>query len=474
MRQRALSTWLTTLSVLLGVGLATAVLIMHRGGKELFGQTEFGYDILIGPPKGSPLQLVLNTVYQYGPSAGVLPYSVYEDLLRNRQTIRIAVPIAVGDTYKGHPIIATHPKLFGFDSEGAPLTPEATLEYKKGSRYEMAQGKAFHAEKFEAVIGADISSRTGLKLGDKFHPTHGESRAEGKEEDEDHHEEEWTVVGVLKKTGTAADRVIYIPLISFFAIGEHEEGMEKQAQARERLQPRPAGQPAPAPQPTPAPPPTPATGPATTAHDDHDEHDHAFHLREDGTIELHLPKEHWQLSAIIVRSRGEGVFTGQVLYHYKVIDPNAVAVNPAMEMSAFFDRFFAGGQLVLLLIAVLVSVVAAVGILVSIYNSITGRMKEIAILRALGATRIRILSLICLEAALIGLIGGVMGLVAGHLLAAGASKYVQRLVGEGFNWLNVSSGELLYLLAVVGLSVLAGLVPALKAYRTPVADNLVS
>ena len=80
MRQRALSTWLTMLSVVLGVALATAVMIVHRGGGALFGQTEFGYDIIVGPPKGSSLQLVLNTVYQIDFPAGVVPYAVYEDL----------------------------------------------------------------------------------------------------------------------------------------------------------------------------------------------------------------------------------------------------------------------------------------------------------------------------------------------------------------------------------------------------------
>ena len=73
MRQRALSTWLTLLSVLLGVGLATAVIILYRGGGALFGQTEYGYDIILGPPKGSPLQLVMNTVYMIDQSPGVLP-----------------------------------------------------------------------------------------------------------------------------------------------------------------------------------------------------------------------------------------------------------------------------------------------------------------------------------------------------------------------------------------------------------------
>jgi putative ABC transport system permease protein len=96
--------------------------------------------------------------------------------------------------------------------------------------------------------------------------------------------------------------------------------------------------------------------------------------------------------------------------------PQAVAVNPAAEMRNFFNVFLAPSGKVLLMISLLVTIVAAVAILVSIYNSVAARIREVAILRALGATRQRILAMVCLEAGLIGLLGGIGGLVAGHLL----------------------------------------------------------
>jgi putative ABC transport system permease protein len=486
MRQRALSTWLTMLSVVLGVGLATAVLILYRGGDSLFGQTDFGYDVLMGPPKGSALQLVLNTVYQVDTSPGVLPYSVYEDLMRNRQQVKLAVPIAVGDTYKGHRIVATLPKLFGYNEEGQPLAPEATIEYRPGRRYEIEQGKPFHARKFQAVIGADIPARTGLKTGDKFKVTHG-----GPEQADqaDEHDEQWEVVGILKRTHTAADRVIYTPLSTFYAIGEHEEGMRQQAEIRIRLGLDPLPPPPP-PQPrqvqesdhdlpttvtvTDADHDPPTTAAATEPHGHAHGHDHAYHMNPDGTLELEVPRHQWQLSAILVRTRGGGHITASMIYHYKVIDPKAVAVNPATVMREFFDTFFRGTTMVLVLIALLVSIVASVGILVSIYNSVAARRREIAIIRALGATRARVLTLVCLEAGLIGLLGGVLGLVLGHAVGAVAAVYMKRWIGEGINPLAVGRYEVLYLAGVVVLALVAGLVPALKAYKTPVATNLVA
>jgi putative ABC transport system permease protein len=461
MRQRALSTWLTMLSVVLGVGLATSVLILYRGGDRLFGQTEFGYDILIGPPKGSAIQLVLNTVYHVDVSPGVLPYSVYEDLLRNRQQVRLAVPIAVGDTVRGHRIVATLPKMFGFNEEGQPLAPEATFEYRPGSRYELEQGKVFHARKFEAIIGADITRRTGLKLGDKFKATHD---APGGASAADEHAEQWEIVGVLKRTNTAADRVVFTPLSTFYAIGEHEEGMKAMEEMRIRAGIAPATRPQPP--------------DLSSMHDDpttgHHGHDHAYHMNPDGTLELEVPKSQWQVSAVMVKTRGGGQIALSMIQYYKVIDPKAVAVNPAMVMRDFFSTFFKGTTMVLLLIALMVSIVASVGILVSIYNSVSARKKEIAIIRALGATRGKVLALVCLEAGLIGLAGGVLGLLLGHLAGAIASGYLERWAGQGINPFLVSGYEMLYLVGVVLLSLFAGLVPALKAYQTPVATNLVA
>jgi putative ABC transport system permease protein len=151
-----------------------------------------------------------------------------------------------------------------------------------------------------------------------------------------------------------------------------------------------------------------------------------------------------------------------------------MAVNPASVMREFFDTFLSSSAKVLLLIALLVTVVAGASIMTTIYNSVSARRREIAILRALGATKGRILSLICIEAALVGLFGGILGFIAGHLLGAAGSIYMNKLVGEGLNWTAVGGEEWIYLGAVVVMAGLAGLVPGLKAYRTPVATNLVA
>lgn len=489
MRQRALGTWLTTLSVTLGVALAVAILLVQQGGAKLFFQSDFGYDLIVGPAKGSPLQLVLNTVYNIDRSPGTVQYGVFEQIRANRQVVRRAVPIAVGDTVEGLPVIGTTPALFGYADDGTRLA-EGFFQYRKNKRHELAEGVMFHPEKFQAVVGSDVLKRLGKKMGDTFQITHG-NPTEGAAKDI--HEEKWTIVGVLKPTGTAADRGLYIPLISFYAIPEHEDALEQMA----KLQGIVVDPNAPAPAPT-----------TQEAHDDHAGHDHAapsaegasaaaahaaepkdahaghdhsghdhhghshetaYHLHGD-LIHLDLPKEKWQLSAILVETRSPPLAMGlQWAINNR---PEATAVNPASVMREFFSTFLAGTTRVMLMLSVLVTIVAAVGILVSIYNSVAARSKEIAILRALGATKTKILSIVVLEAAAVGLLGALLGLAGGIALGAVASAYLQTFMGEGFNYLAIGQFIWLYILGTVTLAALAGLVPALKAYSVPVATNL--
>ena len=419
----------------------------------------------------------------------------------------------VGDSFNGRRIVGTSPQMFGFDDDGKPVTGEP-FQYRTDKRYEFAAGRAFAPRKFEAVVGSDVAAREHMTLyddklseeenekrGATFRATHG---MPGPNETPDIHKPKWHVVGILKPTHTANDRVLFVPLVSLYAIAEHEQGMLAQAMMRAGINPEtippdkldetlaklgfdPQRVPEsakkslklakPKPKAVTAPPGgdllqdvKPAAPPAAKAEEEED-HD-AFHLDEQGNIVPDLPREEWALSAILVKSRGQGFQAQQIMYNFKVIDDRATAVNPASVMRDFFNTFLSGSTKILLIISALVTIVAAASIMTSIYNSVTARRREIAILRALGATRNRILTLICVEAALIGLAGGLLGLVIGHALSGAGSIYLQRTMGEGIRWLQFSTEEAAYLIAVVIIAFLAGLVPALKAYSTPVVDNL--
>src|SRR5947209_6809576 len=131
MRQRALSTWLTLLSVIIGVALAVAILIILRESDKLMGQSDFGYDIILGPPKGGALTLVLNTAYHLSYSSGTLPYSLFKEVSHKGKIapdrpdygpyVKFAIPFMVGDSYNGRRLVGTSPAMFGFDDDAKPL-----------------------------------------------------------------------------------------------------------------------------------------------------------------------------------------------------------------------------------------------------------------------------------------------------------------------------------------------------------------
>ena len=557
MRQRSLSTWLTMMSVLLGVALAISILVLNREGHNLFAQADYGYDVLIGPPKGSPLQLTLNTVYNLDVSPGVIPYALYEDLLRKAPPLpppgrkayanfaKVAVPFMVGDSYNGNRILGTIPLMFGYEevaidpppaaaatrptttasatTQGAATQPATApawrptalqrvsatpFQYRKNKSFELQSGRAFHPRKFEAVLGSEVAEKQHLilydesksdaeneKRGATFRATHG---FPGPNQKPDIHKPRWRVVGILKPTYTANDRTLFVPIVSLYAIEEHGKGMIEQALIRAGIDPRNVlgrldealaelgmdpsnipesvkrefnlkNRPAPAGDLLKD---TPKPGAAEDNKGD-DEDEDAYHLDEHGEIIPDVPQKQWVLSGVFVRTHG-GTQAYIMSTGWKVTEDRGTAVMPAGVMNEFFRTFLAGSTTLLLIISALVSVVAAASIMTTIYNSVSARRREIAILRALGATRVRILSLICFEAVLVGLIGGLLGLVAGHVLCAIGSTYLERMVGEGIHWMVVSWQEAVYLAAVVVIAFLAGLVPALKAYTTPVATNLVA
>jgi putative ABC transport system permease protein len=427
--------------------------------------TDLGFNVVIGPT-GDATQLVKSTVYHIGKPAGMIPYSEYEQYMPTSMlppapvpegkkveevapepsmnfygNAKIAVPMAVGDTYQGRwRIIATTTNMFGIDDETQkPLAPEDTLAYRPDKYYEFAEGHCFAPNRFEAIVGSDVAQKSDLKIGSVFQATHGETPPK---DNPDIHPEKWKVVGVLKKTFTANDGCIFIPLKTDYTVEEHSIGLKAQWLLHQGLQ-------------------------ADTTADPDDVH--TYRINPDGTFDLFVPREQWEVSAVMVKARG---FPQQLIYSMSNRS-EAMAVNPAQVMRTFFDTFLKGPTLILLMIAFLVSIVAAVGILVSIYNSVSARMREIAIMRALGATRRKVLQLICVEAGLVGLFGGILGLVGGHLLGAVASGLFNQFIGQGINWVRIDVNEVYYLLSVVVVALLAGLVPALKAYSTPVATNLV-
>src|SRR5215207_2727598 len=109
-RQRSLSSALTVFSIMLGISLVVAIVILKQESEQAFNQTATGYELIVGP-KGSSLQLTFNTVYQIGMPIQNIPLKTY-DLLKNDKRVRLAIPYILGDNYQNSRIIGTTADIF--------------------------------------------------------------------------------------------------------------------------------------------------------------------------------------------------------------------------------------------------------------------------------------------------------------------------------------------------------------------------
>jgi putative ABC transport system permease protein len=361
-----------------------------------------------------------------------------------------------------------------------------------------AQGDVFKGD-FQAVLGSEAARKTGLKLGDTFVAKHGvQDSVAGEEHDHD----PFTVVGVLAPTGTPIDRVVFISLGSVDEIHEAKPGQPvSSADLAEQLAKLPD---------TP-----PAVGEKSAAeHDDH-EHDHDHekgerkgevaraqkserHAHDDdhetgaaaksggAKEEAHDHHEHGgpitEVTSVILKLKTPAVM---FQFHREINRGKiAQAAYPGLEVQKLFS-IVGSIDRALLLISLLVVAVAAVSILVAIYNSLNERRREIAVMRALGARRGTIFLWLLLEAAAISGLGALIGIVLGHAALIGLRGYAGGVSGLDINpwqplslqdvvpaWLAMAPGEAAVAAAVILLGALMGLLPAILAYRTNVSSNL--
>jgi putative ABC transport system permease protein len=389
LKQHALSTIVTALSVALAGGLLMSVWSVKEQSEATFTGVDSGFDAVLGV-RGSKLQLVLNAIFNLESSPGNLEWSDFLDIQKNPD-VELAVPIAVGDNYHGYRIVGTTLDLF----EKTEYAPRKKFALQPG-------GNWFDPSRREAVAGNFVARKMKLKVGDTFHPFHGLIFDE-----KNQHSETYVVVGILKPSNTPADQVIWIPL----------EGIQK--------------------------------------------------------MSGHDPKMATEVSAVLVKLKADSALAGfqmDQMYNRQgdrltFAWPIATIMAELFDKIGWFDR-------VLALVSYLVAIVASASILASIYNSMNERRREIAILRALGARRITIFTSILLEAASISALGMLISFVVYSVIFTVAANVIREQTGVVLDPLKFNAIMLWAPATLIVLGALAGVIPAIKAYRTDVAQNL--
>lgn len=190
-----LTTGLNLLLLSLGLAAISFVMLISEQIEAGVRRDLAGIDLVVGA-KGSPMQIMLAGVFHLDVPTGNIPLATLDALRANRLVAR-AVPISLGDTLHGFRIVGT------------------TADYLDLYRARLAGGRAW-TQPMEAVLGADAARASGLKLGDRFAGSHGLG-----EQGEAHQHHDYTVVGLLARSGGVLDRLVLTDLASVWAV--HDE-----------------------------------------------------------------------------------------------------------------------------------------------------------------------------------------------------------------------------------------------------------
>jgi putative ABC transport system permease protein len=465
LQQRPLASLLTMVSLALGVGLVSMVLSVYGAiGRSFKQNASQGYLMVVGA-KGSPLQLTLNSVFYIHRPIETIPYSYYLEFYDGAERQRRlkayggmlaeserdgiyslyfksgwAIPICLGDYLEEFRVVATVPAFFEQLQHGPSANEPFTFSAGRNFQ-EFSEQHGY----FEAVVGAQVAKSLNLKIGDSINPNHGS--AEGHK-----HDQGFTIVGILDVTGAPNDRAVYVNLEGFYLMDGHAKPIEAPADG--------AGQATATQTSSPSTPPSEelATNPTTKS-------------SSAGPAQYRpLGIEQRELTAVLLKP-------SKPMFSIKLANRineglQAQAVAPNLEIEQLMQIFVRPIQWVLLLITTVTCIVAAVSVMVSIYNSMNDRRRDIAVMRALGADRSTVMMTILLESMLIAIVGGVIGWLIARVSLALVTGMTELQTGVRIGLLSLSREEFLTVPLILLLAALAGLIPGVMAYRTEVSKNL--
>jgi len=322
--------------------------------------------------------------------------------------IQEGIPFCSGHSYAGFRVDAID-RRFLTDFEYLPGEPG-----KPGKKFSFrpeddGQGRPFGAGE-EAVAGWAVAKELGIQLGQTFNPVCGVSAGPV-------HKNNIQFVGIMAPTGTPHDRAIYIPLTTFYTLDGHPGA----------------------------------------------------------TTRMAVDEQYREISGAflkIKRIRGNALHPGIQDLKYNINQSTeAQLVVPDEVLPKLFEIIgWVDGAF--LAIAVLVTVLGTMCLLVALVSALRERRRDIALMRSIGATKQTVFGLVLCESLVISLFGGLLGLVMGHAIVWVGSQYIKAGTGLLFSWLHVSLADAALLPALVVVGILAGLFPAVQAYRIGVLKNL--
>jgi putative ABC transport system permease protein len=300
-----------------------------------------------------------------------------------------------------------------------------TQDYFEHYKYRRTHGLGFRSggpfkDLFDAVIGADVAAALGYKIGDPIVVAHGLGAVSFVE----HDDKPFRVAGILEKTGTPVDRTVHVSLEAIEAIhvdwqsGGRIPGQSVSAEEVRHMDLQPK---------------------AITA----------------ALIGLKSKLATFRLQRAINEYRAEPLS----------------AILPGAALQELWG-LVGIAETALKVISGMVVATALLGMVTMILTTLNERRREMAILRSVGARPRTIVMLLMAEAGLLTAAGVALGIVLlyGALLAV--QPYVDAAYGLHLPIEPLAPTEWTTLAVIVVAGCVAGLLPALRAYRLSVADGM--
>ena len=438
------SRWINnTLSVLLTVfGVSLAIFVTQFGNFIQKRLTNDGkeVDIVIGA-KGSPLQIVLSSIYHIDIPTGNIPFHSTKKLLKN-PLIEKSIPLALGDNWRGYRIVGT------------------TKDYIDLYKAQLKTGNLWEKE-FEVVAGSLVD----LELNDEFVGAHG--LLEG---GESHDDKKYKVKGILKSTGSVIDRLLITSLNSVLEIHGHQNIEKKNQIKKDKLH-------------------------HPNEHDDENDHhqekshdeqhnhsksekDHSEHHDEKNThnhnLKSHEEHEHNkpltqpEITAFLIMTKSPiaNINLPRLINKENLLQ----AANPAVEITRLSSMLGLGSKSFSILSIILI-LAASLSIFSGLAGNLENRMGDLAILRAIGYSKKRIFKIIALE----GIVLVTLGILFGTAIGLLAFKIMVQVISPlTFSQISLSfKSDFFFIIISVFISgLIAAMFPAYNGSKISVAKQL--
>ena len=408
--------------LLLAFGISVVVILLLAVSQieDRFSRNAKDIGLVVGA-KGSPLQLILSAIYHIDYPTGNIKIKDARKIMKN-PLVKQAIPLGLGDSYQTFRIVGT------------------THDYFKHFNCQIKEGKLWE-KTLDVVIGSEVAQQANLKIGDKFLGAHG-LEADGHA----HEGHDYVVVGIMQPNGMVTDRLILTAMESIWEVHEEKEAIEELENHANstKIKEKEYGD------------------HDKKGHNDKEVHKHHTEVKIDSAT-----LEEREYTALIVKYRSP--MAAVTLPRLVNSISNLQAASPAAEVSRLFNLIGIGAEILrfFALAIIGISFLSMFGVL---YNALKERQFDIALMRTLGASRLKVFVLIIFEGMLLAILGTFLGILLGHGgIALFAWLYHQENQVSALLFLP-EEAYLFGLAAVAGF--ISAFIPALQAYKMDIAKIL--